>query len=472
MAIVAGDSRQSARHHAIIAAAVGEEKGAEHQRTAFEALVVPGRRMRERQKLLHDVFVRCRAKTLRPFAARVGVELGHKHRLHRRVCERRLDDPFRKTTAGVVERGGFATPPGRNGGHLERLAEQPLTERRQECQQRRRFEDAHAERVGDEHVPRAPRLHETWNPQRRIRPHLEGIAEVVVETAKDRVNRPKTRDGLQEDALVAHGQVAALDERKAKLPGKVGVLEVGLVVRPGGQHYDVRRAPVCRRAGKQELPQLVEERRQRTNAQCVKRVGQYARHDGAILECVADTRRRLCACADDPPFPVGAAREVERDQMQKDAVGRSDTTARAQEARMPVNERRRQESFAQQGLRTIQIGHDSVEQPCALSQASSKPLPLPRLHDQREDVEAPRALPSVGSRVYVVGDAVLVDLTGHPFLRLGQVLLAQLDRIGELRPRLTQRAIDGPHLVEVPVGYNVVRRQRKPCHGAVRKSNV
>ena len=75
-----------------------------------------------------------------------------------------------------------------------------------------------------------------WNPQSRIRPHLEGVAEVVVETAKDRVHGPQTRDGLQEDALVAHRQVAALDEGKTKLPGKVGMLEVGLVVRPGGQH--------------------------------------------------------------------------------------------------------------------------------------------------------------------------------------------------------------------------------------------
>ena len=61
------------------------------------------------------------------------------------------------------------------------------------------------------------------------------------------MDRPETGDGLQEDPVVAHRQVAALDEREPELPGEIGVFEVGLVVRSGRQHHDVRRAAV--RAG-------------------------------------------------------------------------------------------------------------------------------------------------------------------------------------------------------------------------------
>ena len=321
-------------------------------------------------------------------------------------------------------------------------------------------------------MPGSPRLHEAGDPQRRIGPHLERIAEVVVETAKDRVDGPQTGDGLQEDALVANRQVAAFHEWKAELPRKVGVFEVGLVVWSGCEHHDVRRTAVRRRAGEQDLPQLVKEGRQRADAQCMKRVGQYARHDRAILQRVADTGRRLRTGSDNTPFTVSAAREVERNEMQKHAVAGTNTVAGAQEAWMPEDERRRDQPFAEQGLRAVKVGRDGVQQSCALPQPAPEPFPLLRLHDQRKNVEAPRTLLPVGGRVDVVSDAVLVDLTIDAFLCLGQVLRVQLGRGREFRPRLAQRSAAGAHLVEVPVGHDILRRQRKPCHSGVRRSNV
>ena len=82
--------------------------------------------------------------------------------------------------------------------------------------------------------------------------------------------------------------------------------------------------------------------------QGVEGVGKHARHDDAILERVTDTGRRLRAGADDPPLAVSAAREIERHQVEEDAVGRADAMARAQKARMPEHERGRQQAFAQQ----------------------------------------------------------------------------------------------------------------------------
>ena len=236
------------------------------------------------------------------------------------------------------------------------------------------------------------------------------------------------------------------------------MLEIGLVVRSGREHDDVRRTAVRRRAREQDLSQLVKERRQRVDAQRVKRVRQHARHDGAVLECVADAGRRLRARADDPPFPVGAACEIERHEMQKDAVGGTNTVAGAQETRMPEDEGRRHESFAQQRLRAVDVGRDGVQQPRSLPEAAREPLPLVRLDDQREDVEAPRALPSISGRVDVVGDAVLVDLTCDALLRVGQDIRAQLGRGRELRPWLAQRAVVAAQFVEVPAGHDVAWR--------------
>ena len=218
--LLAGDSRQPSRHQAVVAAAVGDQEDAKHQRPAFEVRVVPDRRVRQRQELLDDVGVRGGAEPLRPFPAGVRIEVGEEHRLHRRVGERRLDHAFCEPAPGIGERRGFTAPPGGNGRRLQRLAEEPLADRREEREQRRRLDDAHAERVDDHHVPRAPRLHEAGHSQLRVRPELERIAIVVVEPAKNGVNRPEAGDRLQVDATVAHGQVAPLDQRRTRAGGR------------------------------------------------------------------------------------------------------------------------------------------------------------------------------------------------------------------------------------------------------------
>ena len=62
------------------------------------------------------------------------------------------------------------------------------------------------------------------------------------------VDRLQAAERLQEHAAVAHRQVAALDQREAEVAREVGVLEVGLVVRPGREQHDARVVAVCRGA--------------------------------------------------------------------------------------------------------------------------------------------------------------------------------------------------------------------------------
>jgi hypothetical protein len=123
-------------------------------------------------------------------------------------------------------------------------------------------------------------------------------------------------------------------------------------------------------------------------------------------------------------------------------------------------------------LRAVEVGGDRVQQPRALPQPAPERLPLLRLHDQREHIEAPRALQAIGGRVNAVGDAVLIDLTRDALLRLRETLRAQLSRRRKRRPRRAQRAVYGAHLVEMTVGDDVVRRQRQHGHGRIRRSNV
>ena len=64
-------------------------------------------------------------------------------------------------------------------------------------------------------------------------------------TVRDRRVFIKTLDGLQEQALAAHRQIAAFDQRQAEVARQVGVFEVGFAVRPRRQQHDPRRVTVA-----------------------------------------------------------------------------------------------------------------------------------------------------------------------------------------------------------------------------------
>ena len=141
----------------------------------------------------------------------------------------------------VLERGRLAQPPGRDRRQLQRLAEQLAAEARQVAEQRARLEHARAERVGEQHVAAPRAIGQAGDAERGIGAQLERIAVVVVLAAHDRVDALQAVDRLQPDAVVAHRQVAALDEREAEVAGEQRVLEVGLVVRPRREQDDPRR---------------------------------------------------------------------------------------------------------------------------------------------------------------------------------------------------------------------------------------
>ena len=128
--------------------------------------------------------------------------------------ERRLDHQLVEVVEHATSRPVLAAPPRRDGRQLQVLAEQVAAQAREKRHERRRFHEAAAEAVGDEHLAGPRRLHEAWHAQQRIAAQFQRIAEVVVHAADDHVDRVQPRQRLQEDAAVAHGEIVAADERQ------------------------------------------------------------------------------------------------------------------------------------------------------------------------------------------------------------------------------------------------------------------
>ena len=119
-----------------------------------------------------------------------------------------------------------------------------------------------AERVGDDDVAGADGIDQAGDAEQRVAAQLERIAEAVVEPAEDDVDRLQAFERLDEDAAIAHGQVAAFDQREAEIAREVRMLEVRLVVRSRRQQHDLggqvrrrrQRARACRAARGRTTP--------------------------------------------------------------------------------------------------------------------------------------------------------------------------------------------------------------------------
>ena len=220
-------------------------------------------------------------------------------------------------------------------GSSQRLAEQLAAELRQEAEQRARLEHARAERVREQHVAAARAVGEAGDAERGVGAQLERIAVVVVLAAHDGVDALQAVDGLQPDAVVAHREVAALDEREAEVAREQRVLEVGLVVRARREQDDARRPVAARRPVQQRGAQRVEEGGEMLHVQVAEHLREDARDDEPVLERVARSGRRLRAVVDDPPAAVGRARQVGGVLQQMAAAGRAQPLGGARKPRWP-----------------------------------------------------------------------------------------------------------------------------------------
>ncbi len=82
--------------------------------------------------------------------------------------------------------------------------------------------------------------------------------------------------------------------------------------------------------------------------------------------------------------------------MQPFAADGLPTMTRAQEIRMAEDELRGDQRIAQKALLAIAVGDDRIEEPRTLAQPDAKRLPLGSIDDERDRVELPRPVGSLG----------------------------------------------------------------------------
>ena len=410
-----GDARQAPRQHAPGLRPVAYGKHAQHGRARHDgvplALSVPGRHLRQRQVALHGEGAALAFDAAAPLLQRGARERAAQHRAiqARRARPGGADDAVRQARQCIAQRGVLAAPPGGQRGQAQFLAQQVLRECGQKAQQRAGFEKRRARRVGHQHMARADGLQQPRHAQPRVAAQLQRVEEFVVQALQDAVHRLQAVQRAQEQPVAAHGEVAALDQRQAQVAREVGVLEVGLVVRAGGQQHDARILPLGAH-GAQVGQQRVVGGRQALHPHLAEGLGEQARDEQPVFQQVAQARGRLRALAHHPPVAACVARHVERGDVQVRAAHGPHAVQRAQVAGVAVHQRAGQQAGAQQRLGAVAVGHHRVEQARALARPGFDALPVAGCEQQREQIDRPGPLRAVGVGIDVVGDAVVAHL--------------------------------------------------------------
>ena len=130
-------------------------------------------------------------------------------------------------------------------------------------------------------LPATTAIDEAGDAEEGVAAEFERVAEVVVDAAQDDVDLLEAADGFEVDAAVADGEVGAFDEGEAEVFGEVGVLEVGLVVRAGGEQDDAR-IGACGRCPQRAFALGAEKGREAQHVGAAEELRQQVRDDEAI----------------------------------------------------------------------------------------------------------------------------------------------------------------------------------------------
>ena len=378
-----------------------------------------------------------------------------------------LDDEFVEAVEHVLAGRRVAAPPRGHRRQLQFGVEQAAAQRRQERHQRRRLRDAAAEGVGDGDGAAPHRLDEAGHAAHRSAPELEGVARLRRLAAQDQVDRLQTPQGLDVDAVVADGQVGALDQRVAHVAGEERVLEVVLRGGPRGQDNDAGVLAVPRRVrGQRELAGL-EGGGEAPRLGRHQQVGQHPVNDDAVFEGEAEPVGGLGAVAEHPPASVRRAHEVGRVEMQPAPARRFEPVAAAQEGGVRVQPLRRQRALGDQAPRAVEVAEHRVEQPRALGDRLLKLRPFGPVDDARHQVEGPVALPGAALAVHVERHAVVADEPARLLRPAGNLVPAGRGEGPRHRPPMRPEGPVGTHHLVVVAREGGVAGRRHRHAGSV-----
>ena len=247
---------------------------------------------------------------------------------------------------------------------------------------------------------------------------------------------------LEKNAVVAHGQILALDKLVAEIAREIGLFKIGFVVRPRREQHDARIVRIRRRELRERFLHLAKKSGQPVHLAIAKRLRQGARRDQPVRQRVAGAGGNLRAVGSHPPASVRRTRQVGGVKNQKFSVLRPDAVAGAQKIRLAKNQRGRQAAGADQILRAVAVGENAVDEFGALDKAGFERAPFVRRDEQRHRVQFPRTFHAARVAIDIVGDALFLHEPPRIFPAAFQFARADLlQRTEKFRVMRTQRAV-------------------------------
>ena len=146
----------------------------------------------------------------------------------------------------VAHDGPLPAPPGGLRRQCQRFTQQVPRQGRQKTQQRAGLQKGRTRCVHHGHVAGANHLQQAWHAQRGVGAQLQRVQKFVIQPLEQTVDRLQALEGFEEQAVVAHHQVAAFYQRQAEVARQVGMFKIGFVVGAGRQQHH---AAVGHRAG-------------------------------------------------------------------------------------------------------------------------------------------------------------------------------------------------------------------------------
>ena len=445
-------------HQRPVGPAVAQGEGPQRHRPRARGAAAPRRHLGERQPLLPDVAVRLVEDPLDDPRRRQSLQVGGG-----------AVDGSQVQRAGGVLQGvqhraqavGLSAPVGGEALQQQRLAEQRLAGGGEVRRQAGVLQHAGPEPVDDPDAPAAHRLDEPGDAQLGLPAQLQRVGPGGVDTTQDHVDALHASTPLaQVDPPVTHQQVAALHQREAERGGDEGLVVGGLGVRARREHHDPGVGEVAVGGLDERGSQRPEVGLHPVQAGLAVELGDDAGDDATVLHRVAQPRGRLGAVADDPPVAGGVAGQVGGGEDQRPRVDRllaqRAPRDRPGEAAVAEHDRGRDDALGEQPLLAVQVDEQGVEELGALGQALLQGCPGGGVDDQRDRVEAPRALSVAGPRV---GDAVVGEEAGDVAVDAVHVRGGQRDRqLGQALPGRAQRPVGADHLVEATGAVGVAQR--------------
>ena len=146
------------------------------------------------------------------------------------------------------------------------------------------------------------------------------------------------------------------------------------------------------------------------NVHGAEEVGKRAGRGDPVFQREARAGWRLRAVAEHPPAAIGAATELEGDEVQERARRRGDPDHRPQVFGAGGDELRGHQTFPDQAVLAINVGEHALQEVGALHQTGGDPMPFGLLNQQRHVRQRPFTLIGAVVAVDAIIDAGVVQI--------------------------------------------------------------